>query len=136
VLSGTFRAFSLDTLSMIMERIEAIAASAATMAGATRTVRFENFLTPPVRNSAAEGRVMSQAALDLFGTSALEASPPSMAGDDFGVFLEHMPGAYAWIGNGLPGEGAALHLPDYDFNDGILAAGASLLARTAERALG
>ena len=136
VLSGTFRAFSSDMLSMIMERIEAIAASAATMAGATRTVRFENFLTPPVRNSAAEGRVMSQAAVDLFGASALEASPPSMAGDDFGVFLDYMPGAYAWIGNGLPGERAALHLPDYDFNDGILAAGAGLLARTAERALG
>jgi amidohydrolase len=42
---------------------------------------------------------------------------PVMVGDDFGFFLEHVPGTYVLIGNG-PSSG--LHSPTYDFNDAIL----------------
>ena len=86
-------------------------------------------------NTGAEGKLIRDVAADLFGESELESLPPTMAGDDFGVFLQHLPGAYIWIGNGETGEGAGLHQPGYDFNDDILVRGASLLAATAERAL-
>jgi hippurate hydrolase len=134
VLAGTFRAFSPHVLAAIRERLEAMATSAAAMAGAQGILEFDELVTPPVVNTPAEAGVMREAAAEL-AAGSLEMLPPSMAGDDFGVFLAHLPGAYAWIGNGLPGESAALHLPDYDFNDAILGHGASLLARTAERAL-
>jgi len=134
VLAGTFRAFSPGVLGTIRERLGVIATSAGAMAGAEGTIAFDALVTPPVVNTPAERDVMRRAGTELDGGS-LESLAPSMAGDDFGVFLAHRPGAYAWIGNGLPGESAALHLPTYDFNDAILARGASLLARTAELAL-
>jgi metal-dependent amidase/aminoacylase/carboxypeptidase family protein len=58
-----------------------------------------------------------------------------MAGDDFGFFLLHRPGAYAWIGNGPAVFDGRLHQPAYDFNDAIIAPGATLLAGTAIAAL-
>ena len=61
--------------------------------------------------------------------------PPSMAGEDFGFYLEQKPGAFAWIGNGPATPGSELHNAGYDFNDAILPAAATWLAATAKRAL-
>ena len=58
-----------------------------------------------------------------------------MGAEDFAYFLERKPGCYVWIGNG-PGEGGCtLHNPRYDFNDDVLALGASYWVRLAERFL-
>jgi hippurate hydrolase len=51
--------------------------------------------------------------------------PPSMGAEDFAYMLQQRPGAYIWIGNGDLSESRALHNPYYDFNDAILALGAS-----------
>ncbi len=135
VLTGTFRAFGLDVLHLIQRRLEEIVRSSAAIAATEGGIRFDDMLCPPVVNTSAESKLMRGVVADLFGSGAIESLPASMAGDDFGVFLQHMPGAYVWIGNGDAREGAGLHLPSYDFNDDILVAGASLLAATAERAL-
>ena len=55
-----------------------------------------------------------------------------MGSEDFSYFLEKVPGAFAWIGNGAS---AALHNPKYDFNDNILSIGSSFLASLAEEKL-
>ena len=55
-----------------------------------------------------------------------------MGAEDFGHFLQAMPGAYAWIGNG---PSAGLHNPAYDYNDEILPIAAKFLAATAKAAL-
>ena len=60
---------------------------------------------------------------------------PSMAAEDFAWFLENKPGAYIWIGNGSDAGAAMLHNPHYDFNDAILALGASYWVRLAESIL-
>ena len=52
-----------------------------------------------------------------------------MGSEDFSYFLREVPGAFAWIGNGVS---ASLHNPRYDFNDNILCIGASFLATIAE----
>jgi hippurate hydrolase len=61
--------------------------------------------------------------------------PPTMASEDFGWYLEHRPGAFAWIGNGPARPGAELHSPGYDYNDAILPVASGWLAATARRAL-
>lgn len=57
----------------------------------------------------------------------------SMGADDMGFLLQAVPGVYAWIGNGSTS--AALHQPDYDFNDNILAKGSDFLADIARHFL-
>jgi len=49
--------------------------------------------------------------------------------------LNARPGAYIQIGNGDGEGGCEVHNPGYDFNDAILALGASLHALLAERKL-
>ena len=57
-----------------------------------------------------------QVALDVSG---------SMGAEDFAFMLHEKPGAYVKIGNGPVDGGRNLHSPHYDFNDDILAVGAS-----------
>ena len=55
-----------------------------------------------------------------------------MGSEDFSYFLQEVPGAFAWIGNGKT---ASLHNPKYDFNNNILTIGSSFFATLAEERL-
>jgi hippurate hydrolase len=61
--------------------------------------------------------------------------PPAMTGEDFSWFLQEVPGAFVWIGNGPAEDGRELHNPGYDFNDAILPVASGFLAEVAKRAL-
>jgi hippurate hydrolase len=61
--------------------------------------------------------------------------PPAMTGEDFSWFLQEVPGAFVWIGNGPAQDGRELHNPRYDFNDAILPVASGFLAEVAKRAL-
>jgi hippurate hydrolase len=56
-----------------------------------------------------------------------------MGGEDFAYFLQRIPGAFAFIGNGE--DSASLHNAAFDFNDQALPIGASYFARMVEVAL-
>jgi metal-dependent amidase/aminoacylase/carboxypeptidase family protein len=55
--------------------------------------------------------------------------PPVMGAEDFSFMLEACPGNMIFVGNG---NGAGLHHPQYDFNDGAIPYGVSYWARLAE----
>ena len=57
---------------------------------------------------------------------------PSMGAEDFSYMLQERPGCYIWAGNG---DSAGLHHPEYDFNDQLLAVGASYWSRLVEQRL-
>ncbi|WP_454815593.1 M20 metallopeptidase family protein [Labrys neptuniae] len=134
-LAGTFRGLRPDILALLRTRIEEIAQSAARIASTEVEIGFDELPSPPVVNTPAEAEIMRRAARALPGSPALHVGVPTMAGDDFGAFLEHLPGAYAWIGNGPSERHGRLHQPDYDFNDAIIGTGVRLLVATAEQAL-
>ena len=58
-----------------------------------------------------------------------------MTGEDFSCFLNEVPGAFVWIGNGPTDGGRELHSPHYDFNDAILPRASGYLVEVAKRAL-
>lgn len=60
-----------------------------------------------------------------------------MISEDFGAFLQAVPGNFVFIGNGEAGGlgGVPLHNATYDFNDAILPVGARYFAEVARRAL-
>lgn len=62
---------------------------------------------------------------------------PMMISEDFGAFLQKVPGNFIFIGNGSNGEAGAtpLHNAGYDFNDDILLTGAHYFAEVAKLAL-
>jgi hippurate hydrolase len=85
-------------------------------------------------NSLPEAEIAAQAA-EAAGLALRRDLPPSMAGEDFGWYLQEKPGAFVWIGNGPAEAERQLHNPGYDFNDSILPAAAGWMAAVAKRAL-
>ncbi len=135
MLMGTVRALShamRDKLEAEMARVVAGVAAAHGIRAEFDYVRGY----PPTVNAAAEAALCAKVASDLVGAAnTLTDQRPSMGAEDFAFFAEQRPGCYVWIGNG-PGEGGCmLHNPLYDFNDEVLALGASYWVRLVETAL-
>ena len=131
-LRGTARSFSEDVRSTIEDHIRRQAAGITAAHGATVEVTYERRY-PATVNHPDETETAARAAALVEGP--VERDPtPSMGAEDFAFMLEKKPGCYIWIGGGE--DACSLHNSRYDFNDGILVAGASYWARLAETVLG
>ena len=85
---------------------------------------------PPTVNTPEESLLVKSVINELLGP--IETNKPvSMGSDDFCFYLEEVPGAYIYIGNG--NESKSLHHPEYDFNDNALAVGASFYVRLVQK---
>ncbi|HVB18628.1 MAG TPA: M20 aminoacylase family protein [Stellaceae bacterium] len=135
VLRGTTRSFDPAVRDALEPAIRRVADGVCAALGATARVHYERRY-PPTVNSLAETAFAADIAASLVGGDNVRHDLlPSMGAEDFAWFLERKPGAYIWIGNGAGAGQAMLHNPHYDFNDEILALGASYWARLAETAL-
>jgi hippurate hydrolase len=70
----------------------------------------------------------SQLAVRLFGhTRVTPQGAPITASEDFAFMLQRVPGCYFFVGNGAAGTpgGCMVHNPGYDFNDDLIADGAT-----------
>ena len=137
-LSGTVRAFSMDVMKLVEQRLGEIATHTAGAMGARATLDFRSIFHPTI-NDPAEAEYAAKICTDLVGAEAVHRNPPLiMASEDFSFMLEKVPGCYINIGNGdASGEsGCEVHNPAYDFNDDALPLGASFFARLVEDRLG
>ncbi len=134
-VGGTARAYSPQVRDMLEAEIGRIARGIAAANGISVEYSYRRNM-PPVVNDAAATEIALGAAADAVGRERVRtAFPPSTAGDDFAVFLEHVPGAYVWLGNGPAVDGALHHNTRYDFNDGAIQSGVRYWIRLVERAL-
>ena len=132
-LHGTFRTHRRPVRDLVEAGINRVCAGIGETFGVTATVTITHGVSATV-NTKDAADLAAAAALD-HGLAVRRDLPPSMAGEDFGWYLEQKPGAFVWIGNGPAKPGGELHNPGYDFNDDILPAAAGWLAATARRAL-
>ena len=89
---------------------------------------------PVTLNNPAEAERVHAVALEAFGpTRAQRVEHPTMGGEDFAYYGQHVPACFFFLG--LRPVGAdrypALHQPDFDFNDEAMPAGIEMLARLA-----
>lgn len=132
-LSGTIRTYKPEVRQKIAAAIQRIADGIA----ATFVISAEVEVAAGGRvciNAPAEADMAAEAARSI-GASVRRDVPPTMGGDDMGYLLSERPGAYVWIGNGMPEPDGELHSPRYDFNDAILPVAAEYMAAIARRAL-
>jgi hippurate hydrolase len=135
VIGGTMRAFSEEGLGLIEAAMRRIADGVAAGFGVTAEVDFR-ILFAPVVNHPDETQLIADAAAELVGAENVERNCALiMASEDFSYMLNERPGAYIRIGNGDEPGWRGVHNPRYDFNDAILALGASLFARLVEKRL-
>jgi hippurate hydrolase len=127
------RALDAGVRKQLQERITALANAQALAFGCTAQIDYE-LGYPVLVNHEEPTAFATDVATKMLGAQRVEpAARPLMGSEDFAFMLEACPGTYAWIGNGVGSKGGCMvHNPAYDFNDDILAIGASYWVRLAE----
>ncbi|RCS22691.1 amidohydrolase [Phyllobacterium salinisoli] len=131
-LALSVRCFEPKIRGLLEARIIKLARSIAEGHDATIEIGYERGY-PVVVNSEAETAFARTVAEELIGVDKVSTCPLIPGSEDFAYFLEHRPGSFLRLGNGM--NSATLHSPQYDFADGSLTVGAALWARLAERFL-
>lgn len=139
-LTGTFRAFRVETRALLQRRIEEIATTIAAAHGTTAHIVMNDGYDPTI-NTPAESAFCAQIAREIVGDAHVNAAvDPCMGAEDFGAMLQEVPGCYIWMGQGEPDKkdsphNKGLHNTKYDFNDDIIPTGVEYWARLVESAL-
>lgn len=127
LLKGTVRSMSNDMRDLAEERLTKLAEGVASSFGAQARVNYmRNY--PVTVNHADQTDFAADVATAVSGGCA--DAELVMGGEDFAFMLEERPGAYILMGNG---PSAALHHPQYNFNDEAIPAGCSWWAEIVEK---
>jgi hippurate hydrolase len=129
-MRGTFRTHRQSVREAMSEDIPRVVHGVAAAMGVNASVTIRHG-TPATVNPADEAAFAADVATN-FKLPVLRDLAPSMAAEDFGVYLLSRPGAFVWIGNG---DSSGLHSPNYDFNDAVIPTAATYLAALAKEAL-
>ncbi len=135
----TVRAYRPEIRAMLRERITQLVQAQAATLGVTAEVDY-HWRYPALVNDVESTRYARQVALDWLGEDGLLPDLAPLTGsEDFSFMLEHCPGSYLIVGNGV-GEhhrtgGCMVHNPGYDFNDAILPIAASYWVQLVRRFL-
>lgn len=131
-ITVSIRSFSPEVRDTLEQRVRDIASSVAGAHGASVSIDYERGY-PVVINSEQETTFASEVARELVGEDKVGICPMIPGSEDFAYFLEHKPGCFLRLGNGV--DSAILHSSKYDFNDDSLTTGAAIWARLTERFL-
>lgn len=128
-LKGTVRTLTPEMRDLAETRLTKLAQGVAESFGATAKVDYvRNY--PVMTNHEEQTAFAAKVAADVSGDC--EEAPLVMGGEDFAFMLEERPGAYILVGNG---PSAAVHHPEYNFNDDAIPAGCSWWAEIVEQRL-
>ena len=137
LIRGDTRSYAPEVQQLLQARMRALCEGIASAHGAVCSVEYTHEFAPTV-NWPACVDVAVRAAQAVVGASRVDAAtPPMMISEDFGRFLQAIPGAFVFLGNGAgdsPGS-VPLHNAGYDFNDHILPVGARYFAELARTRL-
>ena len=133
---GTLRCVDDETLRFLREKVRRVAGALGAAYGADVDVHFEPGL-PAVVNTPDETATAQAAARDLFGDEAAAGIDlPSMGGEDFAYYLQHVPGCMVRVGSaGGPQTRHPLHHARFDLDEGALPLAARLMAEVCLRDL-
>lgn len=137
LIKGDTRSYSPTVQALLERRMRELCAGICQAHGASCSVEYTHEFAPTVNWPDCTDAAV-RAATAVVGSAAVDPNvAPMMISEDFGGFLQVMPGAFVFIGNGatgLPG-GVPLHNASYDFNDQILPVGAHYFAELARQRL-
>jgi hippurate hydrolase len=136
-LKGDTRSFTPAMQALIEREMRQISQGVAAAFGADIEMSYTHEFAPTVNHPAETGHALAAAHAAL-GAEAVDPDPvPMMGAEDFGLFLQHRPGNFAYLGNGTQGaHGMPLHSAHYDFNDAALAAGIAYFTTLVRQRLG
>ena len=126
-LRGTIRTFDSELRDQIVTEFTQLAEGMASGFGATAEYKTFEQLPTLVNDPAVTERCLRVCA-DRFGEQAVGVAEALMVGEDFGLFLQEVPGAMLLLGCGDPDQGADFphHHPRFAVDEGALPIGVQL----------
>ena len=133
VLRGDVRSFRPEVSAEVERQLRVIAEGLAVAHRVSVEVAYTREFVPLINDATCADEALA-VARDVCGTEGVAvAEKPITASEDFAHFLSHVPGCFAFIGNGV--DAPPLHNPSYDFDDANLLAGARFHAAIVRRRL-
>jgi len=132
-LVGTVRTLSDATRALARERFHHIVATTASAMGCVARIDWHDGY-PVTRNDPALAEHVLQVARDAVGPGQTHiVEHPTMGGEDFSYFGQHVPACFYLLGLQPPdtGPAAQLHQPHFDFNDDAIPVGVEMMCRLA-----
>ncbi len=126
-IRGTVRTMSKEMRDLAETRIREICNGVAATFGGTADINYMRGY-PVMVNHETQTEFAAEVARSVSGQC--EEAPLVMGGEDFAFMLEERPGAYILVGNG---DTAAVHHPEYNFDDNAIPAGCSWWAEIVEQ---
>lgn len=125
-LQGTVRTMTAESRELVKKRLEEVAKSTCAMYGAECELEYF-FGYPPVVNHPAQTERVLRLAEARFGSNMVHKLDPLMAGEDFSVYLERIPGCFIFVGAGNETIRAPHHHPLFDLDERALQTSVDLL---------
>lgn len=136
-IKGDTRSYTPEVQRLLETRMREICQAIAAAHGASCEFEYTHEFAPTI-NWADNTTIAIAAARKVVGDSAVDGNiAPMMISEDFGAFIQKVPGNFVFIGNGSADEegGTPLHNACYDFNDDILTTGARYFAELVRSSL-
>lgn len=132
-LSGTIRYLDPDTQKLIHVEIKRAMEIAKTMGGDYELRIVEGY--PPMNNNPEVITQIRSAIEYTIGPEKLVEPEPEMGAEDFGFFIQDIPGAMFFLGCEIEGDTRRHHDARFDINEDCLPLGAAIMAQSALRLL-
>ncbi|MEM5406043.1 M20 aminoacylase family protein [Paraburkholderia sp. BR14263] len=137
IIKGDTRSYAPEVQKLLMIRMREVSQGICRTHRAECDFQYTHEFVPTV-NTPELVDVAVSAASHVVGAENVDANvQPMMISEDFGAFLQVVPGNFIFIGNGTEPQngGVPLHNATYDFNDDILSVGSRYFAEIARRQL-
>jgi amidohydrolase len=137
MVQGTVRCHDIDAWERAPDLIREVATSVAAAYGVTAEVEYSRGV-PPVVNDADSAEMLAAAGRMQLGEDGVVATERSLGGEDFGWYLDRVPGALGRLGVRRPGDQSVrdLHQGVFDVDERAIGLGVRVLVATALRAHG
>jgi amidohydrolase len=130
---GDARSFRPEVSAEIEKQMRVIAEGTALAHNVTAEVTYSREFVPLMNDAELVEEVFAAARTFLPAENVGLAAEPMTGSEDFARFLDHVPGCFAFLGNGE--DSAPLHNSSYDFNDAGLMHGVNFHAAIVRRRL-
>ncbi len=130
---GTIRTLSAETRAFVEEEFRRVVHGVAEAMGATASIEWRGGYPVTHNDPAATERFLEIARSVLPEECVFGDADPTMGGEDFAFYAQHVPGCFFMIGLRPPraGDAPSLHTPRFNFNDDALGIGIDLMCRLA-----
>ena len=135
VLAGTVRILDAVAWAECEKLVRELVHEIVRPYGVTAHLDYQRGV-PPVVNESLSNRILAEAVTEVLGPDGQVVAPQSLGGEDFGWYLDQVPGAMMRLGTRTPGGVTYdLHQGNLHIDERAITIGARLMAEAAWRAL-